>query len=305
MKTFAVLLFAIITLVQLVFCLQDVCGKPRIVQVSVDGRNASRLHFPWAGALYSSVNRTQVGDMKYICGATLLTKAHSVTGKQQMWKRPEIAIIMNKFQPGIASSTSIPMAIKGRPVMSFCISECSTWSWRAQQVSRSKKYFCIPIGIRWARIMIPTSQLWRCAMPSWSPAWFRRFVCGPAASRRLCLEQSLVGRNQKPMTRATSTASTIRCTTTRIASTCQSDPMPNAFSRSRGLNRSRASGPSVPVASTAGNASRSGTLAHPWQCQSTKAFICAASLAHLSSTSPAAITSRSLSSPTLRNTKHG
>lgn len=81
MKTFIVYIFAIITLFQLARTLQDACGQARIVQVSDERQNASRLHFPWAGALYSVVNKTQTGVSKYICGATLLTTIHSVTGK--------------------------------------------------------------------------------------------------------------------------------------------------------------------------------------------------------------------------------
>lgn len=77
MKTFRVYIFAIITLLQLALTLQDACGQARIVQVSDERQNASRLHFPWAATLYSVVNKIQ----KYICGATLLTTTRFITGK--------------------------------------------------------------------------------------------------------------------------------------------------------------------------------------------------------------------------------
>lgn len=84
MKTFRVYIIAIITLLQLDPTFQDACGQARIVQVSDDRQNASRLHFPWAGTLYSVVNKTETGVLKYICGATLLTTTRSVTGEQQL-----------------------------------------------------------------------------------------------------------------------------------------------------------------------------------------------------------------------------
>lgn len=77
MKTFETLIFAIITLFQLTTTRQETCGVARIVKVG----DESKLHFPWAGALYNVVNTTAAGDGKYICGASLLTESHGVTGK--------------------------------------------------------------------------------------------------------------------------------------------------------------------------------------------------------------------------------
>lgn len=85
MKTFVVLVFfSIITFCQLASSLEELCGEAIVVQVSDEKRNVSKFHFPWAGALYSLVNKTEAGDSKYICGATLLSRSFSVTGEQQL-----------------------------------------------------------------------------------------------------------------------------------------------------------------------------------------------------------------------------
>lgn len=81
MKTFRALVFVIVTLFQLAPSFQTNCGETRTVQVSDGSRNISKLHFPWAGAIFSLANKTQQGDIKYICGASLLTESHSVTGE--------------------------------------------------------------------------------------------------------------------------------------------------------------------------------------------------------------------------------
>lgn len=70
-------------LFQLATSLEELCGEAQVVQVSDESRNVSKFHFPWAGALYSIVNKTVTGDAKYICGVTLLSKSFSVTGEQQ------------------------------------------------------------------------------------------------------------------------------------------------------------------------------------------------------------------------------
>lgn len=81
MKTFEACVFVAITLFQLALSDRETCGAVRTVQVSDEKRNDSKLHFPWAGALYSVVNRTKAGEFKYICGATLISECHSITGK--------------------------------------------------------------------------------------------------------------------------------------------------------------------------------------------------------------------------------
>lgn len=83
MKTFDVfVIFSIVTLFQLAASLEELCGEAQVIQVSDETRNVSKFHFPWAGALYSIVNKTVTGHAKYICGATLLSKSFSVTGEQ-------------------------------------------------------------------------------------------------------------------------------------------------------------------------------------------------------------------------------
>jgi hypothetical protein len=74
MKTLKVCFFAIITTLQLAPCLAETCGEATFVQV-VDQK---KLHFPWAGAVYSVVNKNE----KFICGVTLLTKFYAVSGIQ-------------------------------------------------------------------------------------------------------------------------------------------------------------------------------------------------------------------------------
>lgn len=80
MKTFEINIFTIITLFQLTPSLQEACGVARVIQVSNETGSSPQTHFPWAGALYSVVNKTMAGDMKYICGATLVSESFSVTG---------------------------------------------------------------------------------------------------------------------------------------------------------------------------------------------------------------------------------
>ena len=77
-----VFVFTIVTLFQLAAAHQKACGEAQMVEISDETRNASMLRFPWAGALYSVVNKTAAGDNKYICGATIISKSFSVTGKQ-------------------------------------------------------------------------------------------------------------------------------------------------------------------------------------------------------------------------------
>lgn len=83
MKTLQVCFFAVVTMFQLAPCLAETCGEARFVQVSDESKNVSKLHFPWAGAIYSVVNKTNEGDEKFICGVTLLTKRFTVTGNQR------------------------------------------------------------------------------------------------------------------------------------------------------------------------------------------------------------------------------
>jgi Trypsin len=83
MKTLKVCFFAIVTTFQLAPCFVETCGEARFVQVSDEFKNVSKLHFPWAGAIYSVVNKTKDGNEKFICGATLLTKIFIVTGNQR------------------------------------------------------------------------------------------------------------------------------------------------------------------------------------------------------------------------------
>lgn len=83
MKALEVCCFAIITTFQLAPCLVETCGEAKFVQVFYEMRNVSKLHFPWAGALYSVVNKTQDGKEKYVCGVTLLTKIFGITGNQR------------------------------------------------------------------------------------------------------------------------------------------------------------------------------------------------------------------------------
>jgi hypothetical protein len=76
MKTFEINICAVITLFQLTSTRQDACGDVQVY-------NETKLHFPWAGALYSVVNLTMAGQPKYICGATLLSESFSVTGNER------------------------------------------------------------------------------------------------------------------------------------------------------------------------------------------------------------------------------
>lgn len=75
-------IFAFIMSFQLASSHQVTCGEAQVVQISDEMRNASMIRFPWAGALYSVVNKTATGDIKYICGSTIISKSFSVTGKQ-------------------------------------------------------------------------------------------------------------------------------------------------------------------------------------------------------------------------------
>lgn len=142
---------AFVTLFQLASSLlDDTCGEARVVQVSDRTRNVSTLHFPWAGALYSVVNKTITGDIKYICGASLVSESYSVTGKgDDNVKRFSLWIF--KFQPATAFMTNTQTAIVVHLVKSFYILEFTTCDKEAQQVSRLKKYFCTRTGIHLQR----------------------------------------------------------------------------------------------------------------------------------------------------------
>lgn len=77
-------IIALITLSQLSSSHQEFCGEALVVQVSNETRKATQIHFPWAGALYSfDNNKTIPGDIKYLCGASLVSMSFSVTGKQR------------------------------------------------------------------------------------------------------------------------------------------------------------------------------------------------------------------------------
>lgn len=83
MKIFNVFNFAIITMLQLAKSHDEICGEAQVVEVSNETRETSTIRFPWAGAVYRVVNKAAAGDnIKYICGATIITELFSVTGKQ-------------------------------------------------------------------------------------------------------------------------------------------------------------------------------------------------------------------------------
>jgi hypothetical protein len=90
MKSF----FAFITIFQLTLPLtlggKIACGRVKNIWISDDGmRNISKLHFPWIGAIYSRINKTQNGESKLICAASLLSSYLSITG---MYEQQNIII---------------------------------------------------------------------------------------------------------------------------------------------------------------------------------------------------------------------
>ena len=84
MKILDICLCGLITLFQLTTStfssapsLETTCGKVELVRVS---NVTTKTHFPWVGALYNVANKTKTGDIKYLCGATLISQVFSVTG---------------------------------------------------------------------------------------------------------------------------------------------------------------------------------------------------------------------------------
>ena len=81
MKTLNIYFVLIVTILKLAPSLQEKCGEPRFAQVINEAGNVSVLHFPWIGAIFSLVNRTETGEAKYICGTSVITKNFAITGK--------------------------------------------------------------------------------------------------------------------------------------------------------------------------------------------------------------------------------
>jgi hypothetical protein len=81
MKTLKVCFFAIVTTFHLAASEEEFnCGEAKFVQVFDEIQNTSKLHFPWAGTIFSLINQTE----KFVCGTTLLTKHSAVTGKSEV-----------------------------------------------------------------------------------------------------------------------------------------------------------------------------------------------------------------------------
>lgn len=157
MKTLETCFCVVLSLFQLTSSQEASCGDARIVQVSDETRNDSRLHFPWAGVLYNITNETLTGSIRYLCGATLVSEVFCVTGKSAIrWSFRSLSL---RFQPRTAF-TRRNRAFDVFQTRSPCFSAFTTWdrSIRRRARRQSRKSFCIPIGIHLSLATTPTSR---------------------------------------------------------------------------------------------------------------------------------------------------
>lgn len=157
MKTLEACFCVVLSLFQLTSSQEASCGDARVVQVLDETRNESRLHFPWTGVLYNVASETVTGNIKYLCGATLVSAVFCVTGKSAI--RRSFRSLSLRFQPRTAF-TRRNRAVIVYQTRSLCFSAfttCDRLSLRRAR-RRSRKSICIPIGIHLSTATTETSH---------------------------------------------------------------------------------------------------------------------------------------------------
>lgn len=146
MKTLEACFCVVLSLFQLTSSREASCGDARVVQVSDETRNDSRLHFPWTGVLYNVANETLAGKIEYLCGATLVSAVFCVTGKSAI--RRSFRSLSLRFQLRTAF-TRRNRAIVVFRTRSLCFLAFMTWDRLSLRLApwQSRKSICIPIGI--------------------------------------------------------------------------------------------------------------------------------------------------------------